>query len=234
MCSDRLELPHTYCSFHHKRNLKKQKKTFLSQVERVRLIGQQGQRRKRQRKKEKVEIVGRHRYVLIVTHEADKSKEENGADAHEKAHDEDSWILVTFTLVRHTENPTRDRQNDGHAFAKEYIENEKNKILLIVRPDAVIDPWTVMIHAEHTAVADTAVVNILVLKLVVAAVAAHFVSKNPLRLRQAVVNNLVFFDFFLRDLVEGSNARVRGHAFDMRPANRHKEELVQTEDGNSR
>ena len=140
---------------------------------------------------------GRHQYVLVVTHEADKSKEENGADAHEKADHEDSWILVAFAFVRHTENATRDCQNDGHAFTKENIEDEKDKILLIVRPNAVIDPWAVVVHTEHTAVADTAVVNILILELVVAAMAAHFVSKNPFRLWQAVINNLVFFDFFL-------------------------------------
>ena len=80
-----------------------------------------------------------------------------------------------MTLVGDAKDSSRECQNNGHALSKKNVENEEKKILLVVLPDTIVDPRTVVIHSDNTTVAYAAVVNILAFELKVATVTANFV-----------------------------------------------------------
>ena len=53
-------------------------------------------------------------------------------------------------------------RNNGHLHvgdADPQVKDEEQEVALIVQANAVVYPWTVMIHTEHTAIADRAVMR---------------------------------------------------------------------------
>ena len=65
-----------------------------------------------------------------------------------------------MSMVIQAEASFHANHEEGMGWAKKNVDEEKKEVLLIVEPDAVVDPGAVVIHTGDTASASRAVVGV--------------------------------------------------------------------------
>ena len=90
---------------------------------------------------------------MVVEHHAHENHEENAQEESEPTEENGSSLHEHKAVLIEAAVSLHSYQNDGVEAPKEDIDQEQEEVLLVIIPNAVVDPRAVVIHPGDASVA---------------------------------------------------------------------------------